>query len=131
MPGSYALLFYIILILGILSYFVPAGTYDREVDIETGISYVVSDSYEEIESSPVSVFDVFKAIPQGLMEASDIIMFVLIAGGSFGVIQSTGTTSAVIGSLTKKSLKNNKVLIIVIMSLFSLSGALFGTAEEA
>lgn len=130
-PGSYVLLFYIIVVLGIASYFVPAGTYDRQVDTETGISYVVPDSFKTVERTPVSVFDIFKSIPQGMMESSDIIIFVLIIGGCFGVIQATGTTDALIGSLLRKSSGNEKTIIMVIMTLFSISGALFGTAEEA
>lgn len=130
-PGSYVLLFYIIIILGIASYFVPTGTYDRAIDENTGIRYVVPDSYEPVDRTPVSLFDFFKSIPQGMMEASDIIIFVLIIGGSFGVIQATGTTNAVIGSLVRRSQENEKLIIIVIMIMFSLAGALFGTAEEA
>ena len=130
-PGSYVLLFYIIIVLGVASYFVPAGTYDRELDSEIGISYVVPDSYRTVERTPVSVFDIFKSIPQGMMESSEIIIFVLIIGGCFGVIQATGTTNALIGSLVRKSSGNEKTIIIIIMTLFSFSGALFGTAEEA
>lgn len=66
-PSSYVLLFYIIIVLGIASYFIPAGTYDRVIDNKTGISYVISDSYREIEKTPVSFFDLFKSIPQGMI----------------------------------------------------------------
>ena len=130
-PGSYVLLFYIIIILGIASYFVPAGIYDREIDSKTGISYVVPDSFRSVDRTPVSIFDMFKSIPQGMMESGDIIIFVLIIGGCFGIINSTGTIDALIGSLVRKSQSNEKTIIIIIMSLFSLSGAVFGTAEEA
>nr|WP_312578392.1 C4-dicarboxylate ABC transporter permease [Sedimentibacter sp.] len=130
-PSSYALLFYIIIVLGIASYFVPAGTYDRVIDNKTGISYVVSDSYKEIERTPVSFFDLFKSIPQGMMESGNIIIFVLIAGGCFGVIQATGATDALIGSLVRKYYGNEKMIILLVMTVFSLSGAMLGTAEEA
>lgn len=130
-PSSYVLLFYIIIVLGIASYIIPAGRYDRVIDSKTGISYVISDSYKEIEKTPVSLFDLFKSIPQGMMETSDIIIFVLIAGGCFGVIQATGTTDALIGSLARKYDGNEKMIIILVMTIFSLSGAMLGTAEEA
>lgn len=130
-PSAYVLLFYIIIVLGIASYFIPAGTFERQIDSSTGISYVVIDSYEEIEKNPVSIFDIFKAIPKGMMESSDIIIFVLIIGGCFGVIQATGTTDAFFGSLVRKYEGNEKMLIIIIMSVFSLAGGMLGTAEEA
>lgn len=130
-PDAYVLIFYIIIVLGIASYFIPAGAYDRDIDYDTGISYVIPESYKSIEQTPVSIFELFKAIPQGLMESSDIIMFVLIIGGCFGIIQATGTTDAFIGSLARKYEGHEKIIIIVIMTVFSLSGAMFGTAEEA
>jgi len=130
-PGSYVLLFYIIIFLGIASFLIPSGTYDREIDNNTGISYVITDSYKEIEKTPVTVFDFFKSIPQGMFESSNIIIFVLIAGGCFGVIQATGTSDALICSLVRKYDGNEKIIIVLIMTVFSLSGALLGTAEEA
>lgn len=130
-PNSYVLLFYIIIFLGIASYIIPAGIYDREIDKLTGINYVVPNSYHAIENTPVSIFDIFKAIPDGMMGASDIIIFVLMVGGCLGIIQATGTTDALIISLAKKYDGNEKTIIILIMTLFSLSGSVLGTAEEA
>ncbi|SNS67121.1 Uncharacterized membrane protein YfcC, ion transporter superfamily [Anaerovirgula multivorans] len=130
-PSSYVLLFYIIIVLGLATYIVPAGSFDREIDTKTGINYVIPNSYQEIEKTPVSVFQLFKAIPQGMMEASDIIIFVLLTGGSFGIIQATGTINAIIGSLVRKYIGKEKMLIPILMIIFSLAGAVFGTAEEA
>lgn len=130
-PSAYVLLFYIIIVLALASYILPAGNFDRVVDIETGISYVVPDSYKEIERTPVSLFGLFKSIPQGMIEASSIIIFVLLTGGSFGIIQATGTVNSLLGSVVRKYIGKEKLLIVLGMIIFSLSGAIFGTAEEA
>lgn len=130
-PSAYVLLFCIIIIIGVATYIIPSGTYDREIDETNGIEYVVPDSYERVERTPVSVFDLFKSIPQGMMEASHIIIFVLIAGGSFGIIQATGIVNNLLGGIAKKYSNREKVIIPIVMILFSLSGAVFGTAEEA
>lgn len=130
-PNSYVLLFGIIVILGFLSYIIPAGRYQRQLDPEMGFEYVVADSYVEIDRTPVTLFDLFKAIPAGMMDASDIIIFVLIAGGSFGIIQATGTVNYGIASVVKRFSGKEKKVIILVMVILSLAGAIFGTAEEA
>jgi len=130
-PNSYVLLFGIIIVLGLLSYIIPAGSFERQVDLTNGFEYVVPDSYKTIESTPVSLFEFFKAIPEGMMDAGDIIIFVLIAGGSFGIIQATGTVHIGIATVAKKFIGKEKIVITLIMVILSLAGAVFGTAEEA
>lgn len=130
-PNSYILLFGIIVLLGLLSYIIPAGSYERQLDPSKGFEYVVADSYVELERTPVTLFELFKAIPAGLMDASDIILFVLIAGGSFGIIQATGTVHFGIASVVKRFMGKEKKVIILVMIILSLAGAIFGTAEEA
>ncbi|MTI46640.1 YfcC family protein [Sporosalibacterium faouarense] len=130
-PNTYVLLFIIILILGASSYIIPAGNFERQIDIETGIRYVVPDSYRTIERTPVSIFGLFKAIPEGMMKAGDIIIFVLLTGGSFGIINATGTINTLISNTAKKYVGKEKNIIPVVMIMFSLAGAVFGTAEEA
>ena len=130
-PSSYVLLFYIIIALSIATYFIPAGIYERTIDVNTGVNYVIPNTYTEVEKTPVTIFEFFKAIPQGLFESSNIIIFVLIIGGCFGVIQATGLTDAFLGSLIQKHEKYEKTLIIAIMTIFSLAGGVLGTAEEA
>ncbi|WP_026894477.1 YfcC family protein [Clostridiisalibacter paucivorans] len=130
-PNSYVLLFFIIIILGLASYVIPAGNFARQIDVDTGISYVIPDSYRLVERTPVSIFDLFKAIPDGMIQAGDIIIFVLITGGSFGIIQATGTINAIISNVVKKYVGKEKKVIPIVMIIFSIAGAVFGTAEEA
>lgn len=63
--------------------------------------------------------------------AVGIIAFILIAGGSFGIILKTGAVEIGILSMIKKT-KGSEILIIpVLFFLFSLGGAVFGMGEEA
>jgi len=130
-PNTYVLLFVIVIIFGAASFFIPSGTFDRITDSDTGITYVVYDSFRYIDKENISLFDFIKAIPDGMMQASDIIMFVLITGGSFGIINSTGTINTLVSRIVKLYGKNGKRVIPIVMIVFSLAGAVFGTAEEA
>jgi len=131
MPHTYALIFIIIAIVASLTYIIPAGQFDRAKDAKTGKVFVVADSFHRVEQSPVSPFGVFKAVPKGMEEAGQIIFFVLMIGGTFGILQATGAIDAGIGAAVKSMTGREKLVIPVIMFIFSLAGAILGTAEEA
>jgi uncharacterized ion transporter superfamily protein YfcC len=129
-PHTYALLFFIIIFVTLLTFVVPAGSFERAVDDATGRTFVVPDSYEYIENTPVGFFDMFKAIPKGMEQAGYIIFFVLMIGGSFGILQGTGAIEAGIGEVVKSTKGKEKIVIPLIMFIFSLAGAILGSAEE-
>ncbi|MBS4535771.1 YfcC family protein [Clostridium sp. D2Q-14] len=130
LPHTYALLFFIIIFAAILTYVVPAGEFDREEDPDTERIFVVPESFHKVESNPVGPFDLFKAIPQGMESAGYIIFFVLMIGGSFGILQSTGAIDAGIGKAVIAMKGKEKLIIPVVMFIFSLAGAMLGSAEE-
>jgi len=79
-PHSYVLIFYVIVFVTILTYILPAGSFERSVDKETGITYVVANSYEGLDRNPVNPFEMFEGILEGMLDAADVIFFVLIVG---------------------------------------------------
>lgn len=129
-PHTYALLFFIIVLAALMTYVVPAGEFQKTEDPETGRTVVIADSFERVNNEPVSFFGIFKAIPKGMEDAGYIIFFVLMIGGSFGILQGTGAIDAGIGEVVKKMSGNEKLIIPVIMIIFSLAGAMLGSAEE-
>ncbi len=130
-PHTYFLLFIIIVIVALGTYVIPAGEFAREVNEATGRTVVVPGTYARVEQTPVSFFDTIKAIPKGMNEAGQIIFFVFIISGAFGIIQATGTISAGIASTVKRFGARGKLLIPALIFVFSLAGAILGTAEEA
>lgn len=128
-PHTYAILFMIMIIAAIASYLIPAGEFERlEVD---GRTVVVEGSYAEIEQNPVKPFELFKAIPLGMSAASQIIFYIFLVGGAFGIIQATGTIEAGIGRTVHKLENKEKLLIPIIMIVFSILGATIGMSEES
>ncbi|MED4584250.1 C4-dicarboxylate ABC transporter permease [Brevibacillus choshinensis] len=124
----FVLLFGVLLIATILTHVVPAGEYARvEVD---GRSVVDPQSFQQREASPVTFFQLFSAIHTGLVDAGEIIFFVLIIGGTFGVLTATGAVDAFIRSLSRKLGNKEKWLIPIMMLFFAFAGAFTGMAEE-
>jgi len=124
----YVLLLLVLIIASISTYVLPAGEYTRtEVN---GRSVVVPDTYQGIESTPVGLMDIIGSVHTGMVEASSIIFFVLIIGGTFGILTATGTIEAFIATLSRKLANQEKWLIPVMMLFFAMGGALMGMAEE-
>lgn len=62
--------------------------------------------------------------------AIGVIMFMLVIGGSFGVVMATGTIDNGILKLIDKTRGNEALFIPVIFVLFSLGGAVFGMGKR-
>lgn len=127
-PHVYVILLTIIVICTILSYLVPAGQYSM-VDLD-GREVIDASTYTEIEQTPVDFVGLMKAVPQGMVDTATIIFFIFIVGGAFGVIESTGAVEAGIAQITRKLQGRERLIIPIVMLVFSLGGAIIGLAEE-
>lgn len=129
-PHTYVILFAIVLLVFVASYLVPAGTYERVKDENTGRTVVDPTSYHYVEPTPVSPFEMMKSLPQGMKETADIIFFIFICGGAFAMIQTTGAIDAGVSRAVIGLRGKEKIMIPVVMFLFSIMGFTYGCAEE-
>ena len=124
-----------ILIFSLLSYIVPAGTYDMMTIVdnpETGHEREVvnPDSFSYVESTPVTLLQFLTAVPRGLQETAQIIFFIFIVGGAMAVVNETKAIEAGMGRLIKNLKSKSWIIIPVAMFFFSICGSVFGMAEE-
>lgn len=130
MPHTYVILIFLVLVAAALTYVVPAGEFDRTEDEATGKSLVVSGSFHYVDASPVSLVNIPKSIVHGLIDSADVVFFILIIGGAFEVITSTGTIEAVTGRVAKKFANKGKWVIPIFITLFSVGGFTMGMSTE-
>lgn len=124
-PHAITMLFGIIILVSLLTYILPAGTYERV--LVDGRNRVIPNSYKTIASTPVGILDMFRAIPLGFKTASEIIFIVLAGGIMFGFMEKAKAVENAIGTLVKKLGLKNKYLIIVIMTfVYGLLGIAVG-----
>jgi len=90
----------------------------------------IPNTYHKLESKPQGVIALIKSPLKGIIEASDIILLVLIIGGLIGIVNSTNAFEAGISWLAKVLLGREYLLIIIVTSLIALGGTTFGLAEE-
>ncbi|WP_299519142.1 TIGR00366 family protein [Winogradskyella sp.] len=124
-PHAITILFFIIIVMTILTYIIPAGTYERV--IMEGRNVVVPDSYKVVPSTPVGLLDMFKAIPIGFKTASEIIFVVFAGAIMFEFMESSRSIENSVGTLVKTLGLKHKYSIIVIMTfVYGMLGVAVG-----
>ncbi len=124
-PHAVTMLFGIIVLVTILTYILPAGTYERVM--VDGRSRVVPNSYSQGISSPISLLGMFRAIPLGFKAASDIIFIVLAGSIMFGIMEKSKAVENAVGTLVRKLGLERKYLIVVILTfIFGMLGVAVG-----
>lgn len=132
MPHTFVLLFAILALLAMATWFVPGGKY--ETHLVNGKHLIDPATFHYIDSKPQGAVALMMAPIKGFVEAALIIGFILITGGVFAVLQKTQAIDAMIKSVARAHSTSPLVramLIPVFVTLFSLGGASFGMAEEA
>ena len=84
------------------------------------------------QRSPGLLMQVLQAPVRGFQDKAEIIAFILILGGAFGMILSTGAVDAGLRWAVDRLAASGRefLLIPVLMVLFSLGGATIGMSEE-
>ena len=129
-PHTFVILVVIILIAAAATYIVPAGEFTRFKDAATGKTLVEAGSYHRIASSPLNPLKIPSAIYTGIVKSASTITFMLIIGGAFQVITSTGALTALCKKLSKTFSKHKYVVIPVFLTLFSIFGFTMGMSSE-
>ena len=120
-PNTYVIIFALLVLCAVATWWVPGGQY---VKAEDGTL-----SYEAVESVP-QTWQVFTAVYHGFVRQAGIIIFILVVGGAFWLLNATGAVSAGIGRFVTRLGKRDKWVLVALTLLFSLGGAVFGMSEE-
>jgi uncharacterized ion transporter superfamily protein YfcC len=130
-PNTFVLLFLILAMIALSTWFVPGGQYDTV--LVDGKPRILPDSFHYIASNPQGVVALMLAPIKGFVAAAEIIGFVLIVGGAFAVLQRTNAIDSMIKTVAKAHGTSpfvRAMMIPVFVTMFSLGGATFGMSEE-
>ncbi|MDR2085045.1 MAG: AbgT family transporter [Bacteroidales bacterium] len=142
-PHTYVIIFFIIVICTILTLIIPAGEFNRQkIEMPDGTlrEVIDPDSFHYVEQSP-QLWEVFTSFSKGFEAQSHIIIFILLIGGAFWIMNSTKALDIGIAAFLQSILKFekykwlrkigvNNIILILVMTMFSLFGAVFGMSEE-
>lgn len=134
-PNTWLIIAVMVAIVAVLSWVVPAGSYDYEkVDVNGTMRNVAIDgtyhSIDKAETHPTGFLGTFSALYDGCVSAADIVFVVMCCAGTFGVMVKTGAFHAGIGVIMRKVGKKAVVVVPILMVVFGLGGSMFGMLSE-
>ena len=151
-PDTYIIIFFVVVIAAVMTFLVPKGYYETQdvtymmngvektrTVIKDGSFQYLRDDAGKVVTEGVALFSgdggtgFFNYMYNGIVNSSaiEIIAFLMIVGGAFGIMIRTGAIEAGLIGLIRKAKGAEKLLIPVLFVLFSLGGAVFGMGEEA
>ena len=104
LPNTYVIIAIILAICAVATWFVPGGN--------------------------PQTWQLFTAFYHGFVKQAGIIVFILIVGGAFWLLNATGAVSAGINRFIARIGRYDALVLVSITLLFSLAGAVFGMSEE-
>lgn len=129
-PHTLVVLFTMVVLAQILTYLIPAGSFDR-VETDAGRMQVVPGSFHLTPEIPaLSPLAFLTALPKGFSGAHTIIFFVFIIGGAFAVLRSTGAVDAGMGALLRRWGNQPFWLVAGGTTLFAVGSSTVGFGEE-
>lgn len=149
-PHTYVIVFAIIVFAAALTWIIPPGKYVKSTTTINGKEQAVMTFYykDQLPSEVAATFksepqtwQVFSALFKGFVKQSGIIIFTLMIGGAFWIMNTSKAIDVGIFAFLKftKRLEHNPVIkklgvdniiMVMIMTLFSFFGAVFGMSEE-
>ncbi|MBE0660908.1 MAG: AbgT family transporter [Bacteroidales bacterium] len=151
-PHTFAIVFFIILIAAVLTWIIPPGKYTSEKivvnDKEQTVMVFRYDHNlpdEMIETAgsggKIQTWQVFAALFKGFVKQSGIIIFILMIGGAFWIMNQSRAIDVGIFAFLRftrglerykliRKLGMNNIVLVLIMLMFSVFGAVFGMSEE-
>ena len=145
-PHTFVIVFCCILLAAMMTWFIKPGKYvEEQVDGSSVMTFYYQDQLPEAYAKDFhaepQTWQVFSALFKGFEKQSGIIVFILIVGGAFWIMNKSRAIDtgimAFLGFTQKLERKKwirkigvNNIIITMIMILFSLFGSVFGMSEE-
>jgi len=142
-PHTFVIIFSLIVMAAIASWLVQGGEYDRVQKVLPDGStktIIVPDSFHQVENQP-QTWQIFSAFFEGFVGKADIIIFILMIGGAFWIMNESKAIDVSIMAFLRFTQKMerikwirkigvNNIIMVLIMTVFSLFGSVFGMSEE-
>ena len=137
-PHTFTIVFALIVLAAVMTWFIPAGEFLRET--VGGREVVVNGSFHYVDRAP-QTWQIFSAFFNGFVDKADIIIFILMVGGAFWILNNSHAIDVGVMSFLRRirrlsrykliqKLGVENIIITLVMILFSLFGAIFGMSEE-
>ncbi len=117
-PHSLAIIISVMLLASLLTYLIPAGSFERIT--QAGKTIVVNGSFHQIQQTPVNPLSILTYVWAGLEGARSIIWSLLLCGGGLGIILGTGMFQGAAATLSRKAKGKEWAVVAFLMVVFAL-----------
>ncbi|MEA4892142.1 MAG: AbgT family transporter [Peptococcaceae bacterium] len=118
--NPFVLIFAVVFVCGLLTFLITPGT-------------LVDGVYTALPRNEFNFnnfFNIFRAVPYGLKDSSNIVYLILIVGGALEIYKKTGAIDTGITTLVSKFGKSSQTLLLIILiAVFSAIGGFLGWIE--
>ncbi|MFC2080357.1 YfcC family protein [Bacteroidota bacterium] len=141
-PHTFVIVFGFIIAAAVLTWIIPGGEFERESKMVNGLQreIIKENSFHFVENEP-QTWQVFSALFDGFVNKADIIVFIIIIGGAFWILNESKAIDIGIQAFLNQVRKLERykifrfvgvdnIVITLIMLVFSVFGATFGMSEE-
>jgi len=129
-PNALVIMLGVIFLAWMMTFLIPRGAYERITDPETGRTFVVSGSYAPAEGESLSVLDLFRSVPEGLIDQASLIALIFLLGGGFYVIEKSGALGQGLQRVVHIMRGRESLALLLVSLLFATAGATIGMQEE-
>ncbi len=139
MPHVLTLIFFLIVVVAVMTWVVPSGEFERTMmQTSTGErSVAVAGTYHTVEKVlddgtdlRQGVWQVLMAPGRGIQSIIEVLAFVFIIGGVFQIMTRTNALTIGIQKIVNKLGAKEILIIPILMALFGLGGSTFGMSDE-
>ena len=128
LPHAFVFLTFVVAVMSLLTYFLPAGVYERVVN-DIGVKVVNPESFKYVTSTPVTPIQFLTSIPRGFVESGWIIAMTLFVGAGFAVVEAIGVIPAVVEKMATKFKGGSLTIIPILLFIFAMIDSFIGTPE--
>ena len=112
------------------TYIIPAGEFTRYEDPVSGETLVQAGSYVSTGTNPANPLHMPMLMYDGILDAADVIAFLLIIGGSFELVNASGAILALCRIVGRK-LRGKEIFVVpIFLALFAVFGTTMGMSNE-
>ena len=135
MPSAFSILFGIVAAVALLTWVIPSGQYDLNADGEPiAGTYHEVDKIQDVDGvktdSRQGLWEIVGAPLNGVVDAIDVVLFIIVIGGFLNVTMKSGALDAALGLIIQKLKGKEKWLIPILMTFFAIGGTTYGMQEE-
>ena len=129
LPHPFILLLGGVAVAAALTWVLPAGAYERRVDIALGREVVIPGTYARVAQVPVTPMAAVVAVPRGIVAGADVMLTILLAGATFVLLDASGALARLVGSIGSSAARP-RVVVAGVALVFASFGAMENMYEE-